>query len=192
MGVYPLAFYQLVSTQEHLAHARVPILWVQSRSIPFHKCFSSRTRYPLALSLAPANDRINLEICVCCGDFRNPPVAGRIGRLDRRTQRCFKRRLFYAHARRVSALHAQAIFRSLSDDVDLVRRRIALQADAGNDPVYSFAARLLAAPKKSEVRNQKSEIRSSNVAETRRRENPAICSFSHRRNFHFARNRAGP
>src|SRR5438067_10225040 len=101
MGIHSLAVHELVSAQEHLPHARIPILWAECRRISSYERFASYDRIPLTLALAPANDRLDLARRFRRRDFCNSPVTRGVGRLDRRTQRRSERSLLHAHARRL-------------------------------------------------------------------------------------------
>ena len=106
------------------------------------------------------------EECICRCDLRDSSFARRIRRLDRGTQRRLKRRLFHAHARGLSMVHAQTVDRSVFDDVDLVRCGFALEANAGHDAVHSSVARLLATQQKSHVTRHTSHVTTVQLAET--------------------------
>src|SRR5260370_21580632 len=65
--------------------------------------------------------------------------------LDIGAQGCFERFVLGSNAPRLFLLHAKTEHRPLLDDVDLVRVRVAVEADAGDAPDYSVVGRLLAA-----------------------------------------------
>ncbi len=93
----------------------------------------------------PANDWNALAKRICRSALCDPSAACRIGRMDRRAQRCAECCLLHAHARRLRAVCAQTDDHALRNDVGLVRLRPYVQAHAGYATVRSFAARLLAA-----------------------------------------------
>src|SRR5439155_9365466 len=130
----------------HYAFAHVRLWSVRDPrwGASFRECFAPHLGYYRSLLRASSAYWRTLAKRIRGGDLCHPSVAGGVGRLDCRTQRRFEWILLYAHARRVSALHAQTIDRPLPDDVDLVCLRVDVETDVGFSANCSFAPGLLA------------------------------------------------
>ena len=147
MGVHARSFPEQAPADDDVAHARLPVIRRERRCASFSKrVFSQRRggpafRFPVADQLPVVGERVHR------GGVRDSSVAGRIGRLDRGTQRRLERRFLYGHTDRVRRLYAEAFDRPLRDVVDLVRVRVDVETDASHDADRFAAARLLAAGK---------------------------------------------
>ena len=92
------------------------------------------------VSRIAANDRRHMAERIRRRSFCDPPAARRIGGVDFRAQGCVERRFLHAYARRLRALCQVSLPPPLPGDVDLVRARSHVQADAGDCAVPSIAA----------------------------------------------------
>src|SRR6266568_210454 len=155
MGAHAYSLPELAPTHHDLAHARLPIVRCESRRAPFGECVFPQYRGSAPFCFAAANesepDWQYLAERVRRRDFRHSSIASRIGGVDCGTQRRAQWNVFYADACGLRRLHAEAIGRSLSDDVGLVCVRSDVETNVDHDADRFAAARLLAAEQKSEV-----------------------------------------
>ncbi len=73
-----------------LAHGRLRIFWIESRRTSFCQCAASRRKCCLAFHFIFAVDRLVLAGSLQCRPVCVASVARRVGRVDFRTQGCFK------------------------------------------------------------------------------------------------------
>ena len=144
MGVYSHRLTQLASADHDFTHGRLPAVRFETRRSPLHQCDAAHNCRDSASDRVASDDGRVMAKRLRGGDFCDPPTPRRISRLDRRAQRCFKRRLFHAHDRRIRAVRASAHIPSLPHIVDLLCSRPHVQADAGHSSLCSPASRLLA------------------------------------------------
>src|SRR5581483_4214240 len=144
LGIYTCSLVELASLNDHFAHGRLSVIWIEGGLAPSHKRPSSHVRSNSPFSCTATNDRSALEKRFRCGGVRNSSVACRIGRLDCGTKGCSERRLLHADAAGIRELCPFDPDQRLPGGVAPVCLRAHVQADARHSALRALAARLLA------------------------------------------------